>query len=88
MTKNKSYSSILLETPRKKKQIDEKDIEPIKIDLPEIINKKYNVKLREFEITERNYVYKKVDLSKIKNTLNKLTKMVDNYSDWLMVLFC
>jgi hypothetical protein len=65
------------------------NIEPVKINIPQIIKKEYNKKINTtLKFNDRNYIYKNIDLDKIKFSLNKLSNFSNDYSQWLIIAFC
>jgi hypothetical protein len=60
-----------------------------KINIPEIITTKYNKKINIItKLKDRNYIYKNIDLEKIKLSLNKLSNYSNDYLKWLIISFC
>jgi hypothetical protein len=64
------------------------NIETVKLNIPEIIKKEYNKKISTtLKFNDRNYIYKNIDLDKVKSALNKLSEFSNNYSQWLIIAF-
>ena len=65
------------------------NIESVKINISQIIKKEYNKKVNTaLKFNNRDYIYKNIDLDKLKISLNKLFNFSNDYSQWLIIAFC